>query len=189
MMATAIILAGGNSTRMGEDKSMLAVNNKPVIQHIADQLSPCFDEVIIGSNDVDKYQFLNLKTVCDKEMNQGPLMGILSTLLKSDNELNFVVACDIPQLNLELIDKMLKLASGYDIVMPVTEAGKYEPLFAVYKKSVIPYAEEILEGGQRKVTSMFDKANVKYVKLDSSNKLWNLNTKKDYLEWKATLQE
>lgn len=56
--ATAIILAGERSSRMGKDKSMLPIDDKPLIQHIADQLSPFFKEVIIGTNDVDNINFL-----------------------------------------------------------------------------------------------------------------------------------
>ncbi|NCU32376.1 MAG: molybdenum cofactor guanylyltransferase, partial [Candidatus Moranbacteria bacterium] len=112
--ATAIVLAGGKSSRMGEDKSLLPVNGRPLIAHIVDQLRDRFDEIIIGANDPEKYAFLNLPVVTDIEKDKGPLMGIYSCLNASTNDVNFVTACDIPVMNTKLISDMLQLVAGVD---------------------------------------------------------------------------
>ncbi len=95
--ATAIILAGGKSSRMGgTDKSLLPVSGVPMIEYIAGQLEGHFDEILIGANDSEKYRFLNLPIVADFETGKGPLMGIYSCLAASASDINFVTACDIP---------------------------------------------------------------------------------------------
>ena len=177
---TAIILAGGKSRRMGEDKSLLSIYGKPMIAHIAERLSSHFDNIIIGANDIDKYKFLNYPVVPDKEKDCGPLMGILSCLERSDSDLNFVTACDIPDIDVGLIRKMLTESDNFDIVVPRTENGRYETLFAVYRKSIIPYAKEIITNGQRRIVKIFDKVRVKSIDVGENDWQKNLNTKKDY---------
>ena len=180
---TAVILAGGESRRMGSDKSMLPVGDQPLIKHIAERLTPLFDEVLIGANDVEKYSFLGLTLVPDKELDQGPLMGILSCLECSANDLNIVMACDVPEPDIIFITKMLSKAEGYDIVMPVTESGRCETLFALYRRSIIPHAAELLAGGNRRITGLFRRVKVKFIKVDETTWQRNLNTQDEYQEY------
>ena len=135
--ATAIILAGGKSSRMGgTDKSLLPVNGVPLIAYIAGQLEGHFDEILIGANDPEKYLFLNHRTIPDMEVDKGPLMGICSCLAASASEINFITACDIPEMNVGLISRMIKLSDEADIVMPVGAADKHEPLFEIGRAHV-----------------------------------------------------
>ncbi len=182
--ATAIILAGGKSSRMrGEDKSLLPINGKPMIKYIFDQIYDIFDEVIIGANDFEKYKFLNCKIVPDLEPENGPLMGILSCLKESKNDLNFITACDIPEMNLKLIQNMLNLATDYDAVVPVKDMDNQEPLYAVYKKTLISNAELVIKSGKRRIIEIFKNMNVKYIDFDYQGWYQNLNMKDDYLKF------
>jgi molybdopterin-guanine dinucleotide biosynthesis protein A len=178
--ATAIILSGGKSRRMGRDKSLLEIEGFPMIERIAATLRPLFDELLISANDVEKYRFLGLPVVPDEQPDQGPLMGILSGLKRSSNDLNFVIACDVPDPDPEMIASMIDQADGVDAVMPKPGEERYEPLIAVYRKSVIPHAEKILADGQRKITALFDLVKVRFI--DRSDSRWNrnLNTADDY---------
>lgn len=179
--ATAVILAGGKSSRMGgEDKSLLPVNGKPLIQHIAEQLTDHFDEVIIGANDIEKYKFLQKRVIPDFEMGKGPLMGIYSCLMASSNEVNFITACDIPEMNLGIIKRMIDLSVEYDIVMPVSNKEKHEPLFAVYKKNVANKAGLILRSNGRKIVELLKYAKYRFVDFKSDSWYRNLNYKDDY---------
>lgn len=179
--ATAIILAGGKSTRMGgEDKSLLPVDGKPLIEHISDQLKGHFEEVLIGANDPEKYAFLNLRVIPDIEAGKGPLMGILSCLDASDSELNFITACDIPEMNIRLIRRMINLASDADIVMPVSEPDKYEPLYAMYRKSVAGFARKVLDNNKHRIIELFNHVRVKFTGLNEDYWYQNLNLKDDY---------
>lgn len=182
--ATAIILAGGKSSRMGgEDKSMLPVNNKPLIQHIVNQLDGHFDEILIGANDSEKYSFLNLEVIPDIERDKGPLMGILSCLKASKSDVNFITACDIPEMNIKLIKNMINLSADFDIVMPIKDEDKHEPLYAIYKKSAAIGAEEILKNNGRRIIELLNYCKVKFVEFTHQGWYQNLNLKDDYLKY------
>ncbi|RPH32631.1 MAG: molybdenum cofactor guanylyltransferase [Bacteroidales bacterium] len=182
--ATAIILAGGKSSRMGgEDKSLLPINDEPLIQSITKQLSEHFDEVIIGANDAEKYNFLNLRIIPDIERGKGPLMGIYSCLKASKSDVNFITACDIPVMNLSLIHSMINLSSNTDIVMPLSKENEQEPLFAVYRKRVAEKAERILQENGRRIIDLLKHSSYQYVDFDCGTWYQNLNHKEEYLKF------
>lgn len=180
--ATAIVLAGGRSSRMeGLDKSLLPIRGEPMIAAIVKQLMPHFEEILIGANDKIKYGFLGLPVINDIEPGRGPLMGIYSCLKASSNDISFFTACDIPDMNIRLIHRMINMAGDVDIVMPVTSTGKHEPLYAVYRKTVIPLAEMILrdKGGSR-IVELLKRATVRFISFDEGGWYRNLNMKDDY---------
>ncbi|HAX92765.1 MAG TPA: hypothetical protein DCY25_02255 [Bacteroidales bacterium] len=182
---TAIVLAGGKSKRMGgPDKSMLPVNGVPMIQHIVSQLEKHFREIIIGG-DEKKYSFLGHKVVPDETEGSGPLMGVYSCLSRSDTELNFITACDIPEISLELIEKMIEISEGADIVMPVNESGKYEPLHAIYRRTVLPAARKQLGEGRLRLTDLAGNVKTRYISFDGSGWYHNINYKEDYERYKG----
>ncbi|MGE5385256.1 MAG: molybdenum cofactor guanylyltransferase [Betaproteobacteria bacterium] len=177
--ASAAILAGGQSRRMGRNKSLLPMHGQPMIGHIADQLRPHFDELLIGANDGALYGFLGLPVIADREPGSGPLMGILSCLEAARHELLFVTGCDIPEMNLAFIRQMISLAEGHDIVMPVDAEGRLEPLFAIYRKTVIAPALAVLAAGGRRVMDLLPGQRVAHPVIPAG---WirNLNTPSDY---------
>jgi len=178
--ASAIVLAGGDSRRMGRDKGLLPVEGKPMIALIVSQLKNLFDEIVISANKTDDYRFLGLEIVPDLNPGQGPLMGIASSLPHSTNDVNFVVACDIPYLKLSFASQLIKLAEGYDMVLPYAEDQKYEPLFAVYRKSTIEPALNILKRGGRSIIELLDYVKVNLVKIPEGSWYRNINTASDY---------
>jgi molybdopterin-guanine dinucleotide biosynthesis protein A len=179
MHATAIIMAGGKSLRMGRDKSMLPFEGKPIIEHIFKQLDPHFDQILISSNDTAGYEFLDAKVISDREQGLGPLMGIASAIRASANELNFVTACDIPDIPISLIRRMFREAGDFDVVMPRRSRSKFEPLFAMYKKSTLAAIDDALACGIRKIIVPLEKCKIKYIDI-SQTEIKNLNTKDDY---------
>ncbi len=178
---TAIILAGGKNTRMGgQDKSMLPVRGVPMIRHIVTQLESHFGEILIGADDLEKYGFLDHRIIQDEVKGMGPLMGIYSCLLSSDNDLNFITACDIPDIRIDFISNMLSLSAGADIVMPVNGIDDYEPLHAIYRKSVIPAARNLLKENKLKISGLFGLVETKFIPFDGSGWYYNLNYRDDY---------
>jgi len=178
---TAIVLAGGKNSRMGGiDKSMLPVKGVPMIGYIIRQFESLFSKIIISANDIEKYSFLGHKVIPDEKEGMGPLMGIYSCLLRSDTDLNFITACDIPDINFDLVRTMAELSEGVDIVMPVNENNEYEPLHAIYRKTIIPEARKLLKENKLKISGMFEMAKVKYVPFDSRGWYHNLNFRNDY---------
>ena len=177
--ATAAILAGGKSRRMGQDKSLLPIQGQPLIAHIAHQLAPVFPEILIGSNEAGKYAFMGLPVIPDQAPEQGPLMGILSCLKAAKHECTLVVACDIPTIDIPFVRHLIRMAADVDIVIPVSEGDRHEPLFAVYRKSVIPVAEALLARGERRIVELFSGLRVRKCEMPS-NWYRNLNTPEDY---------
>jgi molybdopterin-guanine dinucleotide biosynthesis protein A len=180
--ATAIIMAGGGSGRMGTDKRLLLVDGLPMIEKIRDQLCGHFTRIIISANDPEKLKFLGLEVVPDRIPRQGPLMGIASALQASASELNFVIACDIPHIDLRFIEQMLAKAetSGADVVIPITSRGRYEPLFAVYRRGVLEATDKALASGGRRISDIFGLCTVNYIDLPHPDSLINLNTQAEY---------
>jgi molybdopterin-guanine dinucleotide biosynthesis protein A len=187
--ATAIIMAGGNSSRMGVDKSMLPIGGRPIVERVYEQLFSSFKQILISSNNKGKLGFLGAEVVPDKITGQGPLMGIASALEASENEINFVVACDIPDIKMTFVRRMLCEAQKADIVIPTTADDKIEPLFAVYRKSVLGAINEVLSSGGRKISDIFAKCRVKYIELDENSRLLNINTQKEYEEFKKRYED
>jgi len=186
--ASAIVMAGGRSSRMGTDKSMLQINDVPMIEHICEQLRGTFDQILISADDAEKFAYFGFEVIPDKVPGQGPLMGIASALQVSDNEFNFVVACDIPYINLSFVRRMLAEAKEVDIVVPnkrraTNHEPRVEPLFAVYRKSALPAINEMLASEGRKISDVFSRCRIKYIELDDAEWLTNINTFADYEEF------
>ena len=181
--ATAIIMAGGGSRRMGIDKSMLPIKNQPIIKYICDQLHGTFSQILISTDDVEKYAFLGFDCVPDRMPGQGPLVGIASALEASENELNFIIACDIPYVDIRFVRKMLTEAQAADMVIPTHDNGKHEPLFAIYNKSALKAMNQVLSSGKRKISDAFSHCKVRYIKL-KAKQLINLNTMEEYEEFR-----
>jgi len=185
MDATAIILAGGEAVRMGCDKSTLPVRGKPMIQHICDQIRPWFREIIISSNNPDKYAFLGVPVVTDEKKGCGPLMGIASAMKASNHDRNFVIACDIPGVDISLMLRLLRQSRRFDGCVPRPGGVKHEPLFAVYRKSMIAPMSDLLSAGERKIDRVYDLCKMTFVDIAAERGLVNINTKRQYLELAA----
>jgi len=178
--AGAIVLAGGDSRRMGRDKSLLTIEGRPMIERIVRGLERLFDEILIGANPSQDFRFLGREVVPDLEPGQGPLMGLASCLRRARFDLNFVTACDLPDIPLGFAARLAAAAEGRDMVIPVEADGLFEPLFAVYRKSVADPAMEILAEGKRSLLELLTRVRVKAVPLPDGVALASINTWDDY---------
>jgi molybdopterin-guanine dinucleotide biosynthesis protein A len=181
--ATVIIMAGGNSSRMGQDKSILPINGVAAVKHVLDQFKPYFDQILISTNNVVEHSLEGAEVVLDEAPGKGPLMGIASGLRVSRNDINFVAACDIPEVNIELVRRLIDESKDVDAVLPQSGPNHYEPLFAVYKKSTLAAIDESIKSGNYKIVDSLKKCKVRYVELSANERLRNLNTMKDYLQF------
>ena len=183
--AAAIVLAGGRSTRMGTDKSMLPIGGRPMIEHICQQLRGTFTRVLVSANDAEKFAFLGLDVIPDRVPDQGPLMAVASTLEASDSELNLVVGCDVPRIELPIVRRMLAEAGEADMVIPVTRDGKQQPLFAVYRRGVRRSMDAALESGVRRFSDVYGLCKVRFIEFGDADRLVNLNTRADYEQFRS----
>jgi molybdenum cofactor guanylyltransferase len=185
---TGIILAGGENKRMGVDKAFLTVAGIPMIEHVLRALGSVVHQVIIVTNSPERYQAYDARVVTDKLDRRGSLMGIYSGIYSSESEYNIVVACDMPFLNAGLLSYQRELAPGYDAVVPAF-GELIEPLHAVYSRKLLPLIEERIREDERRIRSIFDRANVRYVtekeidRFDPERRSFiNLNTPQQYKE-------
>lgn len=182
---TAIILAGGQSRRMGSDKAFIKIEGLPLIKRQLNLLKGIFKKIIIVSNSPKKYRFKNIKAVTDIIKNRGPLSGLHAGLKASGSFYNFVLACDMPFLNERLVRYMLKNKNDYDVFVPKVE-NKFHPLFGVYSKNCIPVIENMLKKDDLRVLGIFPKVKSGFIskkKIQRFDKgmlsLANINTPED----------
>jgi len=183
VQASAVILAGGKSSRMGEDKSLIRIGGRTILELLAAQLQPLVDEVLISSNDPAGHGFLGLALVPDERPDCGPIMGILSCLSAARYEKVVFTPCDIPELPGTFLRDLLARAGSADLVMALDARGRYEPLLAVYSRSLIPRIRALVAAGERRIVSILDLPGVKvdFVSLAGQDWYRNLNSPEDLL--------
>jgi molybdopterin-guanine dinucleotide biosynthesis protein A len=195
LKATAVILAGGKSTRMGSDKAFLAVGRQCMIERVACLLKTVFAEVLIAGGSAEAEAQTGLQVVGDRIPGSGPLGGIHAGLTAAVNPLSLVVACDMPFISPDLAGLLVERAEGYDVAVP--RHGEYmEPLFAVYRKTCIPAIEESLLSSRYKVVDFYSRVRVKYVNETDWRPLagpgevfFNVNTPQDLKEARKWLKK
>ncbi|MGD2294270.1 MAG: molybdenum cofactor guanylyltransferase [Candidatus Aminicenantes bacterium] len=176
---TLIILAGGSSRRMKQDKALLPVADGTLIEYILQKLQGYFVDTLLSVSDPSKLQFLEQKIVVDEKPDCGPMMGIKTALAFSQTEKSFAIACDIPVFPSDLLVEILCAGKNHEIVVPVAADGHIEPLFALYSKSVQPRMEQLLNNGVRSLLPLMDRRNTHFIQMESDS-LQNLNTRQDY---------
>lgn len=181
--ASAVILAGGKSSRMGEDKSLIRFGGVTILELLARQLQPLVAEVLVSSNDPASHGFLGLTLVPDERPDCGPIMGILSCLSAARHEKVFFTPCDIPGLPAAFVRDLLARALSADLVMALDAQGRYEPLLAVYSRSLVPLIRTLVAAGERRIVSILGLPDIKadFVSLAGQDWYRNLNSPEDLL--------
>jgi molybdopterin-guanine dinucleotide biosynthesis protein A len=159
MAVSGIILAGGRSSRMGRDKTLLSFNNETLIERTLKKLAGVVDEIIIASNHTAKYNFSGVKEVPDHYPGLGPLAGLHAGLLAAQYQYAFVISCDMPLFTGELARYLLGRRSGYDVIAPEIRQ-RWEPLCAVYSRSCIGPIEQCLQAGVSQVYQFYPEVRV-----------------------------
>ena len=186
LQTSALLLAGGNSRRMGSDKALLKANGVSFIERLLRQLDEFFPEVLVSANDSSKYAFLKKRIVTDKHSDIGPIAGIGAALALCAHRRLFVAACDIPELNVDLLAELVSADQKYEVVVPFTPEGFYEPVYAVYDRRVLRGIEELLAIDNNKVIDLYQKHRVLRYPIPAS--LLNLNTREDYSSYIDSLE-
>jgi molybdopterin-guanine dinucleotide biosynthesis protein A len=193
----AYILAGGKSSRMGEDKSLLEFDGVPQIVRSVELVRPFVNSVTIVVSR-PRYAALGFREIKDQfsgfggtgSVGAGPLAGIAAALSDSDSSWNLILACDLPHLSEPWVDRMLRraMSSADQVVLPRTDRG-VQPLAAVYHSSCREHIRAVLASGMRKVTEAVSglRADVvdesEWQDIDSPGLvLTNMNTPEDYRE-------
>ena len=169
--ASGIVLAGGRSRRLGRAKALEPFQGEPLIRRVIDRLSRITDDLVFVVNDHEQASALPISSrdtdltyeiVIDKYPDGGSLGGIYTGLLAANSQWAFVVACDMPFLNVELMRHMLSMRDGQDVVVPRTD-GYPEPTHALYSKSCLPFIEKRLKRDDLKIARFFDEIRVRFL--------------------------
>ena len=139
MLTTLIILAGGKSQRMGQDKAFIRFQGEILIRRIMDRLSGLAEEVIVIAPRTQEHLPRGIKVTPDLIPGRGPLGGLYTALSAASYPAVAVVACDMPFVNAKLLayQRDILLSRDLDVVVPSSEKG-LEPLHAVYRQGYLP---------------------------------------------------
>lgn len=183
MDITGIVLAGGKSSRMGSDKSLLSWKGITLIERAIQLLKPLCSKVIISSNNF-VYDFTGCETWHDEISIQAAVIGIYSCLKRSATEVNIVLSCDMPFVSTELLKHLLGCSATHAVVVPVHE-GFVEPLCGIYKKSIITGLEGYIANDEYSLHRFIESSVHQYVEIDEklsfyhSRLFLNVNTPDD----------
>ena len=196
---SCIILCGGQSRRMGQDKGYMIIQDKPMIKHILSTLNHHIDEAIIVLNDksrVDRYsEFINsndysyqITFLEDKIKNKGPLPGIMTGLGKINSNYALVLPCDSPYVSEKYIETIFsQIDVNYQAIVPYHDETNRlktsEPLHSIYKKEIIADIEKLVNDDILHIKGLIEKIDTKFVLIDNKKiekkEFRNLNRPED----------
>ena len=158
---TAIIMAGGDSRRMGEDKANLLLGERTLMQSVVATLQPMFAEVFVSVRQARPE--IDLPQVCDDPAYRGPLAGLAAALERVSTPWIFAVACDMPFITPNVIEYLALLRADFQAVVPLV-GGHPQPLAAFYAKSCLDEVRACLHGkGKHSFRALLDTMRVCYV--------------------------
>ena len=189
MTAGGIVLCGGKSTRMGTPKALLPFGPETMLQRVVRILQDVVSPIVAVAAINQPLPALpsDVMVTRDEQEGRGPLEGLRAGLkaLPIDVECAYVTSCDVPLIEPGFIRQMLELARGYDIAVVEIE-GFAHPLSAVYRRTVLPYVEELLAANRLRPAFLFDEVRTRRVRPEQITAdpelrtLRNLNTREDY---------
>ena len=159
---TGIILAGGTSKRIGENKAFLRIGEKYCIERVIQKLKAVFNPVLIVTPYPSSYHHLGVRVVQDTLDRKGALGGIFTGLLAAGDRYSFVCGCDMPFLNTILLRAMGDMLRDYDILVPFVE-GFSEPLHSIYSKNCLEAIKNHFDRADFKIKSFFPEVRCIYI--------------------------
>jgi molybdopterin-guanine dinucleotide biosynthesis protein A len=156
------ILAGGQSRRMGQNKALLDVAGTVLLQRVINAVQTLTDDLFLVTDSAKRYQKFGLRMVGDAIPGKAALGGIYSAILAAHHEWIFLLACDMPLLDGQVIAFLAGYRAGVDIVTPFVEAQP-ETLHTFYHKNCLPFIKARLQADQLRVIDFFAEVAVRYV--------------------------
>jgi len=176
-----VILCGGRSSRMGEDKSLLPFSNSnSLTQYQYDRLKPYFQNIFISSK-IDKFDFLQEETtnlILDKGEVYSPIVALETILETVNSKKVFIITVDTPLVKIESINTLLKASKSSDITVAQTE--RTHNLCGVFDKDSLLLIKDMLKKDIHKVGYLLKNRDTKYILFSDENEFINLNDKDEY---------
>ncbi len=167
---SGIILSGGKSLRMGQNKAFIQIKGQPIIHRIHSLFKKLFKEIVIVTNQKELFSDLNAKVYEDLIPNRGALIGLYTGLFFSSYPYSFCVACDMPFLNEKVVRYLINQIKDEDVILPKTNDG-FQPLHAIYSKNCQGAIKKILEEGKNKILDFYPFVKVKIIEEDQFKNL------------------
>ncbi|HEY2598780.1 MAG TPA: molybdenum cofactor guanylyltransferase [Candidatus Dormibacteraeota bacterium] len=187
MQATLLVLAGGESRRMGRAKAWLQVGDTNLLRWVVDRMSPGFSEVVVSFAEPEQvHEHLPYRIVFDRKPSAGPLAGLEAGLGAARNDVTFAVACDMPYVTREIAEMAVAASHGCDAAIPRID-GRPEPMCAAYRRSALPRITAALDAGRYRASDLAEQLDVTW--LDSLQPHWflSLNGPDDYERFRHEL--
>lgn len=192
----AAVLAGGRGTRLGMDKTLLEIDGRNVLDYIVGCLKDVFASVLVVLPSDRPAPIAaplpGVEFIHDVLPSNGPLVGIYTALEHSPAPYVFVMACDMPYPNTDLVRFMLRKAGGWEAVVPRSN-GHLEPLFAVYRRDLLEKIRAFLDQDRLKIPELIEELDVRYVEEDEIaacdpefHSFLNINTLQDLKSTEGT---
>jgi molybdenum cofactor guanylyltransferase len=179
MEATLLVLAGGESRRMGRPKAWIEVGDTVLLRYVVDRLGSAFSEVVISFAEPEQMQqHLPYRVVFDRKRSAGPLAGLEAGLMASRNEVLFAVACDMPYVTASTAQLAVLAARSCDAAIPRHD-GLYEPVCGAYRKTALPAIVGALDAGAYAAHDVVETLEVTWLEGVDVNEFENLNTQAD----------
>jgi molybdenum cofactor guanylyltransferase len=180
MQATLLVLAGGESRRMGRPKAWLEVGETTLLRWMVERLGPAFSEVVVSFAEPEQLEELvPYRLVFDRKRASGPLAGIEAGLSAARQEVTFAIACDMPYVTRGVAEMAVAAARGCDAAMPRVD-GRAEPVCAAYRRSALPVITAALDGGHRRAADLAALLDVTWLEGLDPEIFRSLNTLEDY---------
>ncbi len=194
-MLTVAIQAGGRSHRMGQDKGLVKLAGRPLIEHVLSRLRGVGDDTLITTNDPAAYAYLGIRLVADPEPGAGALSGLWTALDAAYGGQALVVACDMPFIRRPLVEYLLSSESRADVLVPRWR-GRLQPFLCIYTRNCLPAIEKSLMKGKQSMTSFYPLVEVHVVEMTDLARLdpeglsfFNLNSPEDLGEAERLLAD
>ena len=171
---TGIILAGGQSRRMGFNKAEASLHGESMLMRMIEKLTALTPNIILSTGTIN-YPDIPWPQVSDEYSNCGPLGGIYSALKASTTLLNIVVSCDIPLISLALLKHLVTQAKENKamITVPVDEDGQLQLTCAVYRKDILPVIEQQIKQKELKLKMLASLVSLNKVHIDENHALYS----------------
>ena len=179
MEATLLVLAGGESRRMGRPKAWIDVGDTVLLRYVVERLGPAFSEVVVSFAEPEQMeQHLPYRVVFDRKRAAGPLAGLEAGLIAARNEVLFAVACDMPYVSQTTAELAVAAARNADAAIPRHE-GLYEPVCGAYRRTALPAIVGALDAGNYAAHDVIDTLDVTWLEGIDPEEFENLNTPSD----------
>lgn len=170
---TGVVLAGGQSRRMGFNKAEAEMHGESMLIRMIDKLKEITPTILISSG-TDSYPNIPFPQIPDEYPQCGPLGGIYSVLKASNTKLNLVVSCDMPLVSITLLEYIVAKAkeSKALITVPVDHYSQLQMMCAVYHKDVLPTLQQQIDTHALKMKCLVDLVETEYVEISREHPLY-----------------